>query len=51
VQVSVDLPLSTLGSVSAGMTVYYQFWYRDASPYCTAATFNLSNGLAVLWQL
>lgn len=28
----------------------YQVWYRNADPaYCTPATFNLGNGLQVLW--
>ncbi len=27
----------------------YQVWYRNAAAYCTASTFNLSNGLAIAW--
>ena len=30
---------------------YYQTYYRNSASYCTAATFNLSSGQAVLWQL
>jgi len=28
----------------------YQAWYRDSSTsFCSASTFNLSNGLAIYW--
>jgi hypothetical protein len=27
----------------------YQVWYRNASAFCTPATFNLTNGLRVTW--
>jgi hypothetical protein len=27
----------------------YQLWYRNSAVFCTSATFNLSNGLAVQW--
>ncbi|MBL8859170.1 MAG: hypothetical protein JNL28_11730 [Planctomycetes bacterium] len=43
--------LSALGLVPpAGGTRTYQVWYRDAASYCTAATFNLSNGVEISWQ-
>ena len=42
-------PISVLGGVSAGDVRHYQAWYRDAAAYCTAATFNLTNGVAVTW--
>ncbi len=29
----------------------YQVWYRNAAPFCTPSTFNLTNGLAVSWSL
>ncbi len=45
-----DLPVSIRGSLpSSGGTRYYQIWYRNAAAFCTAATFNLSNGLRVTW--
>jgi hypothetical protein len=27
----------------------YQVWYRNAASFCTASTFNLSNGMTVWW--
>ena len=30
-------------------TRYYQGWYRNPSPFCTPAFFNLSNGLQIDW--
>jgi hypothetical protein len=27
----------------------YQCWYRNSAAFCTASTFNLTNGLEVLW--
>jgi hypothetical protein len=45
-----DPLLSVAGGVVAGDVRYYQSWYRDSTtPYCTAATFDLTNGLAVTW--
>lgn len=41
--------LSVLGSALPGQTISYQIWYRDSASYCTPATFNLSNGLAITW--
>ncbi len=36
--------------LSAGLTRYYQVYYRDASPgFCTAGTFNASNGVEIQW--
>ena len=46
-----DLSVSMRGLVpAAGGSRTYQCWYRNAAAYCTAATFNLSNGLLVGWQ-
>jgi hypothetical protein len=28
---------------------WYQAWYRNAAGFCSAAPFNLSNGLEILW--
>src|SRR5262249_53337582 len=43
--------LSSTGGVTpgSGVTRYYQAYHRDAAPYCTASTFNLSNGIALTW--
>jgi len=46
-----DIPISIRGSNSAGTTRTYQAWYRNAANFCTTATFNLTNGVEVGWQL
>lgn len=42
--------LSTLGGISPGAETHYQVWYRDAPSWCSAATWNLSNGTSILWS-
>lgn len=37
------------GPISAGDIKHYQCWYRDAITFCTAATFNLSQGITLTW--
>ncbi len=37
------------GPIAAGDTKHYQCWYRDAAVFCTASTFNTSNGVTVVW--
>lgn len=32
-----------------GGTRHYQTWYRNAASFCTASTFNLSQGLTIQW--
>jgi hypothetical protein len=34
---------------AAGGTRTYQLWYRNAAAFCSADTFNLSNGLELSW--
>lgn len=41
--------VSAQGLVTTPGTQYYQVWYRNAAAFCTAATFNWSNGLSVTW--
>jgi hypothetical protein len=41
--------VSVKGMVTAAGTRTYQCWYRNAAPFCTASTFNLSNGLEIVW--
>ncbi len=41
--------ISVKGGCSAGDVRYYQVIYRDAASFCTSATFNLTNGVAVTW--
>ena len=36
--------------VNPGDTKHYQCWYRDIPPFCTSATFNLSQGLSITWN-
>lgn len=43
------LPVSVRGGVTAPGTRTYQVSYRDAQNYCTSATFNATNGLAIAW--
>ncbi len=45
----VGLPLSVVGGLVAGDVRNYQVWYRNAGPFCTPSTFNLTNGLSVTW--
>lgn len=45
-----DPLLSVRGQIPAiGGTRYYQVWYRNNAVFCDPATFNLSNGVSVLW--
>jgi hypothetical protein len=44
-----DPAVSVRGMVSAPGTRTYQVWYRNAAPFCTPSTFNLSNGVEVAW--
>jgi hypothetical protein len=44
-----DPPTSVRGLVTAPGTRTYQIWYRNAAAFCTAATFNLSNGCQITW--
>jgi hypothetical protein len=46
-----DAAVSVRGLVTAPATTTYQTWYRNAATFCTAATFNLSNGLSLTWAL
>lgn len=45
-----DLDVSVRGLVpAAGASRFYQVWYRNAAAFCTPSTFNLSNGVRLLW--
>jgi hypothetical protein len=41
--------VSVRGNVLAPGTRTYQVWYRNAAAFCTAATFNLTNGWEIAW--
>ena len=42
-------PVHVAGGIAAPGTFHFQCWYRDAVSFCTPATYNLSNGLAMVW--
>jgi hypothetical protein len=42
--------VSVWGNVLAPGTRTYQVWYRNAAAFCTAATFNLTNGWEIAWM-
>jgi hypothetical protein len=44
-----DAPVHVRGAITAPGNRTYQVWYRNAAAFCTSATFNLTNGLAVNW--
>jgi len=44
-----DQTVSVRGAISAPGSRTYQVWYRNAAAFCTADTFNLSNGFAIVW--
>ena len=45
-----DNSISVAGLVGSAGLRHYQGWYRSASPtFCTAATFNLTNGITITW--
>jgi hypothetical protein len=45
-----DPQLHTAGQVPpAGGTRTYQVWYRNVASFCTPSTFNLTNGLQIVW--
>ena len=44
-----DLSISVRGLVPAGAVRTYQAWYRNAAVYCSASTFNLTNGVEATW--
>ena len=44
-----DPSISVKGSIVAPGTRTYQVWYRNAAAFCSASTFNLSNGLEFAW--
>ncbi len=46
---STPTPLHTAGGVAAPGVFVYQCWYRDAILYCSASTFNLTQGLVTVW--
>ena len=41
--------LVQIGNITSAGVRQYQAWYRNAAAFCTASTFNLTNGVEVLW--
>lgn len=46
-----DAPVSVRGNVTSIGSRAYQCWYRNSAAFCTAATFNTTNGWEIVWQL
>ncbi len=46
-----DAPLSVRGGTppGSGLVAYYQTYFRNAANFCTSATFNVTNGVRVVW--
>jgi hypothetical protein len=44
-----DPTVSVKGLIVAPGLRTYQIWYRNAAAFCTTSTFNLSNGLEIVW--
>jgi hypothetical protein len=44
-------PVHVKGMIVTPVTRTYQVWYRNAAPFCTPSTFNLSNGWQLSWTL
>ena len=44
-------PVSVRGATppGSGMVGYYQTYFRNAASFCTPATFNVTNGIRVVW--
>ncbi len=49
--VGADPLVSVRGLVTTPGTRTYQCWYRNAAAFCTASTFNLTNGYEIAWTL
>ncbi len=44
-----DPPVSVRGQITVPGTRTYQVWFRNAAAFCTAATFNSTNGVEITW--
>lgn len=44
-----DPSVSVRGNIAAPGVRTYQVWYRNAADFCTPATFNLTNGVQLVW--
>jgi hypothetical protein len=46
-----DPSVSVRGQILVPGIRTYQAWYRNAAPFCTISTFNLTNGLEISWGI
>jgi hypothetical protein len=44
-----ETAISIRGGCAVGDVRTYQAWYRNSAAFCTAATFNLTNGIEATW--
>jgi hypothetical protein len=44
-----DPAVSVQGQVTTSGTRFYQVRYRNSAQFCTSDTFNMSNGLEIVW--
>ena len=44
-----DVNIAVKGGNVSGNVRQYQVWYRNSAAFCTASTFNLTNGYEILW--
>lgn len=44
-----DASVSVRGMVPPNSERFYHLWYRNSASFCTASTFNLSEGVGVTW--
>ncbi|MBL8859052.1 MAG: hypothetical protein JNL28_11135 [Planctomycetes bacterium] len=47
--VALSQSIGGAAQISSGSTFNFQVWYRDAATYCMPETFNLTNGLSVVF--
>jgi len=45
-----DFAVSVRGLVTSPGTRTYQYWFRNSAAFCTPATFNLTNGVEIVWS-
>jgi len=45
-----EVAVSVRGLVTAPGSRAYQVWYRNAAAFCSASTFNLTNGWWLVWS-
>lgn len=45
-----SISISQAGQVLTPGERFYQLWYRDSANYCTAAAYNLTNALRIVWS-